>query len=272
MEEVWFCLLLVVGLFGMFICLWFCLVKHVWEPWHYDVLPEEEEDKDDSQDNEESNVVMHSIIPTADSLTIRPIEPSIHLTSGNLKVIGTKLINKLKNQRKLPGYFRRVIMKQSTQKQFAVLYLSFSKEDLLQPYFINRSIKYKGRTDNNKKLFPLDDGLSNYVTARPHKYVPIFKGRHAEKLIAGKFAKLVEAYKKEKKEIQYIVLYTWLFPCKDCAADIISKIQQAEVSTNVPIYMLYSRVRGNEEKEKEGIKNKLKSKGIRINYVFSQNI
>ena len=32
MEEVWFCLLLMVGLFGMFICLWFCLVKLVWEP------------------------------------------------------------------------------------------------------------------------------------------------------------------------------------------------------------------------------------------------
>ena len=59
---------------------------------------------------------------------------------------------------------------------------------------------------------------------------------------------------------------------KDCAADIISKIQQAEVSTNVLIYILYSRVRGNEEMEKEDIKNKLKSKGIRINYVFSQNI
>ena len=57
-----------------------------------------------------------------------------------------------------------------------------------------------------------------------------------------------------KKEIQYIVLYTWLFPCKDCAADIISKIQQAEVSTNVPIYVLYSRVRGNERKEKSDIK------------------
>ena len=188
MEDVWFCLLLVVGLFGMFICLWFCLVKYVWEPWHNDVLPEEEEDKDDSQDNEESNVVMHSIGPTADSLTIRPIEPSIHLTSGNLKVIGKKLINKFKNQRKLPGYFRCVIMKQSTQKQFAVLYLSFSKQDLLEPKFINIKI-----TDNNKKLFPLDDGLSNYVTARPHKYVPIFKGHHAEELIAGKFAKLVEA-------------------------------------------------------------------------------
>ena len=197
-----------VVLFGMFICLWFDLVKHVWEPWHYDVLPEEEEDKDDCQDNEESTVVR----TTANSSTYRPKGPSIHLTSGNLKDIGTNLINTFKNQRKLPGYIRRVIMKQSTQKQFAVLYLSFSKEDLLKPYFTNRSIKYKGRTDNNKKLFPLDDGLSNYVTARPHKYVPICKGHHAEKLIAGKFAKLVEAYKKEKEEIQYIILYTWLFP------------------------------------------------------------
>ena len=86
-------------------------------------------------------------------------------------------------------------MKQSTQKQFAVLYLSFSKEDLLEPNFINN----KGITDNNKKLFPLDDGLSSYVTARPHKDLPMFKGHNAEELIAGKFAKLVEAYKKEKK-------------------------------------------------------------------------
>ena len=62
MEEVWFCLLLMVGLFGMFICLWFCLVKHVWEPWHYNVLPEEEEDKDDSQDNEVSTVVRTTAI------------------------------------------------------------------------------------------------------------------------------------------------------------------------------------------------------------------
>ena len=268
MEEVWFCLLLVVGLFGMFICLWFCLVKYVWEPWHNDVLPEEEEDKDDSQDNEESNVVMQSIT-APQSATYRPIEPSIHLTNRNLKVIGTNLINTFKNQRKLPGYIRRVIMKQSTQKQFAVLYLSFSKEDLLEPNFTNRSIKYKGITDNNNKSFPLDDGLSNYVTARPHRDLPIVKGHHAEELIAGKFAKLVEAY---KEEIQCIVLYTWLFPCKDCAADIISKIQQVEVSTNVPIYILYSRVRGNEEKEKEDIKNNLEVNGIHIKHVFSRNI
>ena len=271
MEEVWFCLLLVVGLFGMFICLWFCLVKQVWEPWHYDVLPEEEEDKDDSQDNEESNVLMQStgtfVRTTANSSICRLKGPSKHLTSGNLKDIGTKLINKFKNQRKLPGYFRRVIMKQSTQKQFAVLYLSFSKEDLLEPNFTNIKI-----TDNSKKLFPLDDGLSNYVTARPHKDLPIFKGRHAEELIAGKFAKLVEVYRQGKKEIQCIVLYTWLFPCKDCAANIISKIQQAEVSTNVPIYILYSRVRGNEEKEKENIKNNLEFNGIQVKRVFSRNI
>ena len=267
MEEVWFCLLLVVVLFVMFICLWFYLVKHVWEPWHYDVLPEEKEDKDDSQDNEESTVVR----TTANSSTYRLKGPSIHLTSGNLKDIGTNLIEKFKNQRKPPGYFRRVIMKQSTHKQFAVLYLSFSKEDLLEPNFTNK-IKYKGITDFNKKLFPLDGGLSNYVTARPHKYVPIFKGRHAEELIAGKFAKLVEAYKKEKKEIRCIILYTWLFPCKDCAADIISKIQQAKVSTNVPIYILYSRNCGNEEKEKEDIKMNLEFNRIHVKRVFSRNI
>ena len=271
MEEVWFCLLLVVGLFGMFICLWFCLVKYVWEPWHYDVLPEEEEDKDDiiAQIMKKGNVEMQSST-TAHYATYRPQDHSIHLTSRNLKDIGTNLINKFKNQRKLPGYIRRVIMKQSTQKQFAVLYLSFSKEDLLEPNFTNK-IKYKGITDNNKKLFPLDNGLSNYVTARPHKDLPIFKGHHAEELIAGKFAKLVEAYKKGKKEIQCIVLYTWLFPCKDCAADIISKIQ-AEVSTNVTIYILYSVVRGNEEKEKEDIKNNLEVNGIHVKRVFSRNI
>ena len=50
-----------VVLFGMFICLWFYLVKDVWEPWHY-VLPEEKEDKDDSQDNEESTVVRTTAI------------------------------------------------------------------------------------------------------------------------------------------------------------------------------------------------------------------
>ena len=51
--------------------------------------------------------------------------------------------------------------------------------------------------DNNNKSFPLDDWLSNYVTARPHTDLPIIKGHHAEELIAGKLPNLWKHIKKK---------------------------------------------------------------------------
>ena len=323
-QEDVFCLILVVSLF---LLLSFCLLKYVWEQWHYDVLPEDEyeeedeeeeedededkqedEDDEDEQEDEDDEDEQEDeddederkdeygrgnkgcfVTEMANSLKVRdlPIEKRkatgkkstnqkrrdlpVVLSNKTLIGIGKKLRDTFKGQRMLPGKYRSLGQKQSTQKQFAVLYLFSSKKNVLS-CIGKKTEDGEVYTDNSKMLFPLDDGLSNYVTARPHKYVPIFKGRHAEELIAGKFAKLVEAYKKEEKEIRCIVLYTWLFPCKDCAADIISKIQQAEVSTNVPIYILYSRDYRNKEKEKEDIKINLEFNRIHVKRVYSRNI
>ena len=76
----------------------------------------------------------------------------------DLDSIGKKLFVTFKNQRKLPSFKPGL-----AKKQFAVLFLSSTKDKLLN--------SIKGGTDNSIELFPPDDELCNYVTARPHNGV-----------------------------------------------------------------------------------------------------
>ena len=71
-----------------------------------------------------------------------------------------------------------------------------------------------------------------------------------------KFDELVQAYKSAHKEpVQYVFLYTWLFPCTKCAsaiiATIIPAIQRAfpELLSDVAIFVLYSGVRKDEKED-----------------------
>ena len=82
--------------------------------------------------------------------------------------------------------------------------------------------------------------------------------------------KLVNAISAHKEPVQYIFLYTWLFPCTKCASAIIDTIiptiQSAypELLSDVAIFILYSGVRKDERKDKPNTEQKLRSRGINM--------
>ena len=284
--EMKFWLVPAVGLFSMF-----CLLKYIWNQWHNDVLFVCEDGSHYSgqqkknptgkvkviristQTQVHTGVHTQYAVPQAHSKVIRISETQpqgeyaqsavqtglncpqnkkeLSFEDLDLNRIGKKLFVTFKNQRMPPSSDR------SVKNEFAVLFLSSSKDDLLN--------SIKGGTNKYKKVFPPDNKLSNYVTARPHS------GAHAEELIMEKFDELVKAYDFDHKEpVQYIFLYTWLFPCTKCAsaiiATIIPTIQNAypDLLSDVAIFILYSGVSKDERKDKLITEQKLWSYGINM--------
>ena len=177
-----------VSLFTMF-----CLLKYIWNQCHNDVLfvyeggsqNSGQQKKDTTGKVKVIHIPIHQVQANAARLT-KPKCSQIqkHFSYKDLDLdpdtIGKKLFVTFKDQRKLPRFDRLA------KKQFAVLFLSSTKDNLLN--------SIKGGTDNSIEVFPPDDELCNYVTARPHIWA------HAEKLIMDKFDELVQAYKSAHKE------------------------------------------------------------------------
>ena len=255
--EMEFWLIPAVSLFTMF-----CLLKYIWNQYHNDVLFVYEDGSHDSGQQEKdttakvgvTRIPIHQRRADAAGLT-KPESSQIqkHFSYEDLDLdsIGKKLFVTFKNQRMLPRFKPGL-----AKKQFAVLFLSSTKDNLLN--------SIKGGTDNSIEVFPPDNKLCNYVTARPHN------GVHAEKLIMDKFEKLVKAISDRKETVQYIFLYSWLFPCTKCAsaiiATIIPTIQRAfpELLSDVAIFVLYSGVRKDEKEDKLITERSLRSHGINM--------
>ncbi len=105
-----------------------------------------------------------------------------------------------------------------------------------------------------------------FITARVHD------GKHAEQLMMEKFEQLKNSY---KKTVKFIVLYSWLLPCEDCCNNFISTIHKCFPQKLPGTLLLYSRVRREELKCKEDIKNLFRSDGIHIRqkkHVKSENV
>ncbi len=130
-----------------------------------------------------------------DSNTVKLRNGTI-FTKTELSTIGTTLVSIFRHQAKTPTH-------PLEQKHFAVVYLTSSKEELLNLHQDGSIV-----TDNSYSLLPPDDQLTRYITARPDD-----RKCHAEDLIMKKFYKLVQVF---DSEVKYIVLFTWLFPCRDC--------------------------------------------------------
>ena len=252
--EMKFWLIPAVSLFSMF-----CLLKYIWNQWHNDVLFVYEDGSHDSGQHMKNTTGKVKVICRSTKTEMQAQFKQTGLNRSqiqedlfylSLNSISNKLFVTFKDQRKLPWFDRLA------ERQFAVLFLSSMKDDLLN--------SIKGGTNNNIKVFPPDNKLCNYVTARPHS------GAHAEELIMEKFQKLVQAYKSAHKEpFQYVFLYTWLFPCTKCAlaiTTIIPMVQRAypEHSSDVSIFILYSGVRKNERKDKLITERSLRSHGINM--------
>lgn len=128
--------------------------------------------------------------------------------------------------------------------EFAVLFLS-SDLDIEE---LNKNMKFENDcnpykpTDCNSTIFPPDDQLVNYVTARPKKAVnkPDY---HAECLLLCKLNTLMECF--GELNCKTIVLYTWLLPCdikrnkiKDCKTAIIEKL--GPLAKNKQVILVYT--------------------------------
>ena len=160
--EMEFWLVPAVSLFSMF-----CLLKYLWNQWHNDVLFVYEDgihDLEQVMKNTTENVKVICRLTKkevhTDSTETRLNRSQIqrdffNLSLDSLNSIGKKLFVTFKDQRKLPRFKPGL-----AKKQFVVLFLSSTKDDLLN--------SIKGGTDNSIKVFPPDDKLYNYVTARPH--------------------------------------------------------------------------------------------------------
>ena len=107
--------------------------------------------------------------------------------------------------------------------QFAVLFLSeYRRFERISSNTDFLAVDSKN-TDCERRTFPPDDKLSNYVTAGPQG------SDHAEIILLGKLNTLMEKYGEQK--CKTIVLYTWLLPCdsrqyevKDCKTEIIERL------------------------------------------------
>lgn len=188
--------------------------------------------------------------------------------AGNFTSFIRILIKKFKQQSYPPNLYNKNLRMVSTQTQFAVLYLSSadSDQELLNSSNFhtigskrNASTDQNPLTDRKKPTYPKDEELYNYITSRQHD------SDHAEELIMNKFTTLVEKDENEAGNLKYIILYTWLFPCKKCRSKIISKFESKKYK--IKTYVLYSVTR-NEEKEgkKEG-ENDLRKAGIKVKRV-----
>ena len=260
LQEVIIWFIPVVGL----IYLGLCLLKYVWEQWHNGAQPEVEEVYGYGSPCPVQHYEVGGCRGGGLSMQARQRRSRTGVTRESpsqiqdnwldeyrIDDLGKKLTDAFKDQSKPAD-------DDPTQKEFAVLYLSSSKKDLLEPNFTRKSPEVNKVCDNSKKIFPLTNELCNYVTARPHDRI------HAEKLIMGELHKLMEAYKSDHEPIRYIVLYTWLFPCKGCASAFASKMQHFFPF----IYVLYSIVRPVEGKDQKKTERKLKTlKRLRLQCV-----
>ncbi len=179
------------------------------------------------------------------------------LSSTELKKVGKDLFSKFKTQR-TPSK-----KNPNQQKQFSVMYLASSKADI-------KNLDENMTTDNTSPVHPPDYNLSTYLTARPHsrmwckKWIQPLNAGHAEFLMMDKFKLLVQNY---NKPVKYIILYSYLLPCKLCASVIVDTIQSCYSAESKPLtYVLYSGKR-KQDLEKDSTK-KMESNGIKLRKIY----
>ena len=84
--------------------------------------------------------------------------------------------------------------------------------------------------DRKSPTYPNDTELYNYVTSRPHGET------HAEELIMNKFPLLCQNYTKVNRKVTYLVLYSWLFACKECTEKIIKTTRKPQGITHIRFF------------------------------------
>ena len=170
------------------------------------------------------------------------------------RVFKVSVINKFINQRH----------GDHTEYQFAILFMSERKKLI----HLSKSMKCKNNhpskklTDPECKIFPPDENVVNYLTARPNRQSH-GATEHAESLLLGKLDFLME--KSGESKCETIVLYTWLLPCNDCKTEIITKFKGALAGKKHVILAYTSKKK--DEKNEDAIVKELESVGFKVRKV-----
>ena len=140
--------------------------------------------------------------------------------------------------------------------QFAVLVLSPER------YITRENTGFKSTvpialTDNTNPTHPPVEALGNYIVARPDG------PHHAEGLLMSRFHSVWERRLQNLCLCQSIVLYSWLFPCRYCAQEIVLTLGPYANSHQV-IVVYTSVMRDMEQAKVERIIQHLESRGIRV--------
>ena len=143
--------------------------------------------------------------------------------------------------------------------QFAVMFVSEDEKLIHLSKNKHKTTSHDRKlTDCKCKIYPPDEYIDNYITARPNRLVN-GATEHAESLLMEKLDLLIEKFGESK--CQTIVLYTWLLPCRDCKKQIIRKLAKKK-----HVILAYTSKMRNENNE-YGIVTELESAGIEVRKV-----
>lgn len=155
--------------------------------------------------------------------------------------------------------------------QFAVLFLSphksleeLAENTLFRNSFTDSESSKLTDCDDPTGVYPPDDEMVNYATARPIQLTGEQEKKHAEILLLEKFDVLLKKYGEAGENFETIVLYTWLLPCYGCKTKIIEKLETFAQQKQV-ILVYTTKGKGKMTKNSaEKIKCDLESRGIKV--------
>ena len=144
--------------------------------------------------------------------------------------------------------------------QFAVLFLSSDTVIKFRVRDHNGEICVPFQVTNNRySIFPPDSQVYNYLTARPNGRAGYL---HAEAQLMDKFKTLLGNFNvSNRHSYKFIVLFTWLLPCRYCAEKITTTLSGE--SPKVSLFYV-SKMEGVSEEEELEIVSNLKKSGLRV--------
>ncbi len=113
-------------------------------------------------------------------------------------------------------------------------------------------------TDSKQMMMPNNySDFDNYITAKP------FEGHHAEHILLSQLDKLYAAFQSQHGKPYYIILYTWITPCSNCAQLIINKLSQQRYS-DIPRVVAHTTNTHKKGDDVQGAKQRLREAGITV--------
>ena len=159
--------------------------------------------------------------------------------------------------------------KQREKSQFAAIILC-SRDDCdseLQRIKYSPSDSFRRPlTDSTQPMMPNENSdFDNYITAKP------YEGHHAEHILLSQIDNLYAAFTSKHGKPYYIILYTWITPCSNCAKLIIEKLSQQPYS-DIPRVVAHTTNTHKKGDDVQTAKHRLREAGITVLEVPHQKL